>query len=96
LNPYASSAVGSFAGGVVSSITGQILGNILENKPPFSLDPTLALASGFGSAAGTQLGNGLRVTNPYWEGVIGAGGELLFGIPTQAMSPGPINFCQGK
>ncbi len=61
-----------------------------------SIDPILALASGFGGAAGTMLGNGLKIANPYMQGILGAGGEALFGIPTQMMSPGPTNFCGGK
>ena len=92
INPFGASAAGSFAGGVVSSLLGQVTGNAMDGNPLLSIDPVLALASGFGSATGTMLSNGFKVTSPYLEGVFGAGGEILFGGPTQMMSPGPTNF----
>ena len=65
---------------------GQVTGNAMEGNPLLSIDPTLALASGFGGAAGTMLGNGFKVANPYLQRVFGAGGEILFGVPTKMMS----------
>ena len=98
VNLFGASAAGSFAGGVVSSLLGQVTGNAMEGNNLLSIDPTLALASGFGGATGTMLGNALKIGSPYIQGILGGGGEALFGIPTQMMSPGPMDFgkCGGK
>ena len=96
VNPFASSQAGAFAGGVASNLLGQVAGNILSDQPLASIDPSLAVASGFGGATGALTIRGLQVSNLAAQSAISAGSEALFTVPTQQVSPGPLNFCGGN
>ncbi|MAF92894.1 MAG: hypothetical protein CL674_16620 [Bdellovibrionaceae bacterium] len=95
VNPWGSSAARAFAGGVVSSVAGQVLGNAISEQPLASIDPALALASGFGgttAALGASALTSAGVSNIGIEAGVAALSELLFITPVNNMSPGPYDF----
>ena len=95
LNPLGANAAGAFAGGVVSSLLGQVLGNAVAQQPLLSIDPSLAIASGFGgstAALATRAAAAAGLTGVGVETGLATGADLLFNIPANNLSPGPYNF----
>jgi RHS repeat-associated protein len=95
INPWGSSTAGAFAGGVASSLISQVLGNGISEQPLSKIDPILAVASGFGgstAALGAKAATAIGVSNIAVDSGIATFSDLLFTIPAQNMSPGPINF----
>lgn len=94
-NPWGSSTAGAFAGGVVSSLAGQVLGNAINQQPLLSIDPSLAVASGFGgstAALGARAAGAAGISNVAVESGIATVSDLLFNIPANNLSPGPYDF----
>ncbi|MEK6772790.1 MAG: PKD domain-containing protein [Bdellovibrionota bacterium] len=95
VNPWGASAAGSFVGGVVSSLAGQVVGNAVAQQPLLSIDPALAVASGFGGSTavlGTRAAAAAGISNVAVESGVATIADLLFNIPANTLTPGPYDF----